>query len=582
MALDAVTIQLLAEELNDQLSGSRVEKISMPSRDEAVFTVRNYSGKRQLIISARSGSARVHFTNEEFDFPATPPAFCMLLRKYLVNSRFTGIDTITGDRVLLIHFDSISEMGDKVNLLLSVEMMGRYSNIVLVDGEGIVIDAIKRIDETQSDKRQLMPGIEFTIPPVPDKLSFIDHSVEELVSEVRTSPRTVPDAVLQKVSGLSPLLCREVGLQLEDRNANTITDKESVVLKNGFSRIRKAVDDPCSRVWNIVFDESRMVEFSFLPLNQYHSLRNETFGSCSELLERYYSERDREVRLKNRSRDLSKQVKQLLERSIRKQESRREELANTQKADEKRLYGELLTANLNSFKRGDSKAVVLNYYSGDNIIIPLDVTKTPNGNAQHYFKEYRKLRTAADVLQKLIKDGDEEQEYLRQITYDITQASTEEDFLEIRKDLKEAGYLKGFRYKQKGKRKSDPYFRYITSNGYEILVGKNNTANEKLTLSVAAGKDLWFHVKGAPGSHVILRTENTVPDDNSMTEACEIAAYHSSLSKGQLIAIDYTEVRRVKKIPGGKTGMVTYTEQKTAYVTPDEKKIESLRQSRKR
>ncbi|MDO5138505.1 MAG: NFACT RNA binding domain-containing protein [Oscillospiraceae bacterium] len=582
MALDAVTIQLLAEELNEQLSGSRVEKISMPSRDEAVFTVRNYSGKRQLILSARSGSARVHFTDEDFDFPATPPAFCMLLRKHLINARFTEVTTIPGDRVLLMRFDSINDMGDKVNLTLSVEMMGRYSNIVLVDTNGIILDAIKRIDETQSDKRQIIPGEVFTSPPVPDKISFLSADVDELVAEVRTSPRIVSDAVLQKVSGLSPLLCREVGLQFEDRNANTLSVQEAEILRNGFLRIKNALSDKELRSWNIVFDETRMVEFSFLPLLQYHSLKNETFENCSDLLEKYYSERDRELRLKNRSRDLSKQVRQLLERSIRKQESRKEDLISTQKADQKRLYGELLTANLNSFKRGDSRVVVLNYYDGETVTIPLDVTKTPNGNAQQYFKEYRKLRTAADVLQKLIKDGDDEIEYLKQVSYDITQASTEEDFMEIRKDLKDAGFLRGFKYKQKGKRKAEPYFRYITSGGYGVLVGKNNTANERLSLSMAAGKDLWFHVKGAPGSHVILKTENTVPDDKSMTEACEIAAYHSSQSKGQLIAVDYTEARRVKKIPGGKPGMVTYTEQKTAYVTPDDNKIESLRQNKKR
>ena len=582
MALDAVTIQLLAEELNEQLSGSRVEKISMPSRDEAVFTVRNYSGKRQLLISARSGSARVHFTNEEFDFPATPPAFCMLLRKHLTNARFTEVTTIPGDRVLLIGFDSINDMGDRVNLTLSVEMMGRYSNIVLVDGNGMILDAIKRIDEMQSDKRQILPGEEFTYPPVPDKISFLSTGVDELVAEVRTSPRIVSDAVLQKISGLSPLLCREVGLQFEDRNANTLSDQEAEVLKDGFLRIKNALEESSLRKWNIVSDETRMVEFSFLPLLQYRSLKSESFDSCSDLLERYYSERDRELRLKNRSRDLSKQVRQLLDRSIRKQESRKEELANTQKADQKRLYGELLTANLNSFKRGDPRVAVLNYYDGEQIIIPLDVTKTPNGNAQHYFKEYRKLRTAADILQKLIKDGDDEIEYLKQVSYDITQASTEEDFMEIRRDLKEAGFLKGFKYKQKGKRKAEPYFRYMTSGGYEVLVGKNNTANDRLSFSVAAGRDLWFHVKGAPGSHVILKTENTVPDDKSLTEACEIAAYHSSQSKGQLIAVDFTEARRVKKIPGGKPGMVTYTEQKTAYVTPDESRIESLRQNKKR
>ena len=582
MALDAATILLLAEELNEQLSGSRVEKISMPSRDEAVFTVRNFSGKRQLLLSARSGSARVHFTNEEFDFPITPPAFCMLLRKHLINARFTEVNTIPGDRVLLMHFDSINDMGDKVNLTLSVEMMGRYSNIVLVDSSGTVLDAIKRIDETQSEKRQLVPGIEFTFPPVPEKINFLSSDVDELVREVRTSPRIVPDAILQKVSGLSPLLCREVGLHFDDRNANTLSDKEAEILKDGFLRLKESISDSGKRNWNIVFDESRMVEFSFIPLFQYRALRSEHFNSCSELLETYYSERDRELRLKNRSRDLSKQVKQLVERSIRKQESRKEELDNTQKADQKRLYGELLTANLNAFKRGDSKVTVLNYYDGQQLTIPLDVTKTPNGNAQQYFKEYRKLRTAADVLQKLIKEGESEIEYLRQVSYDITQASTEEDFVEIRKDLKDSGFLKGFKYKQKGKRKTDPYFRYMTSGGYEVLVGKNNAANEKLSLSVASGKDLWFHLKGAPGSHVIMRTENTIPDDESLTEACEIAAFHSSQRSGQLLAVDYTEARRVKKIPGGKTGMVTYTEQKTAFVSPNENKIESLRQSRKR
>ncbi|MBQ8995387.1 MAG: NFACT family protein [Oscillospiraceae bacterium] len=577
MALDAVTIHLLAQELDEQLSGSRVEKISMPSRDEAVFVVRNYSGKRQLLLSARSGSSRVHFTREEFDFPATPPAFCMLLRKHLINARIMKVDTIVGDRVLLIHFDSINEMGDKTTLTLSVEMMGRYSNLVLVGGDGIVLDAIKRIDETQSEKRQLLPGIAFTAPPIPEKISFLTESTERILDSVSTSPRIVSDAVLQKVSGLSPLLCREIGLHFEDRRADTLSDDEAALLGREIERIKEYIADPSIRSWNIVYDDVKMVEFSFLPLRQYRALNSSKFENCSELLEKYYSERDRELRLKNRSQDLSKQVRMLLDRSIRKQESRKEELANTERADQKRLYGELLTANLNRFNRGDPGVTVLNYYTGEEIRIPLDVTKTPNGNAQHYFKEYRKLRTAADVLKRLLQEGEEEQEYLRQISYDITQARTEEDFLEIRRDLKEAGFLRGFKYKQKGKRKSDPYFHYVTSGGYEVLVGKNNAANEKLSLSVASGKDLWFHIKNAPGSHVILRTENSTPDDQSMTEACEIAAYHSTLSNGQLVAVDYTEARRVKKIPGAKTGMVTYADQKTAYVTPEESKIESLK-----
>ena len=577
MALDASTIYILSLELNESLTGCRIEKISMPSRDEAVFVVRSYSGRRQLLLSARSGSARVHFTNEEFDYPVTPPGFCMLLRKHLLNARITGVDTVAGDRVLLLHFDSINEMGEKVSLMLSVEMMGRYSNLVLVGNDGIILDALKRIDETQSEKRQLFPGLDFTVPPVPDKKNFLLDSIDEMIEDICSSPKLVPDAVLQKVSGLSPLLCREAALGLDDVAASDVSGSKKSLLKVNLSRLKEPLEMSDKRQWTLVFDGERMVEFSYLDLLQYNGLRKEFFGSANELFDRYYSAKDRELRLKNRSQDLNRQVRQLLDRSIRKQESRREELDNTDKAEQKKLYGELLTSNLHSFHKGDSSVTVLNYYTGEDVTIPLDVTRTPNGNAQKYYKDYRKLRTAAEVLKKLLAEGEQEQDYLRQIIYDITQAKTEEDFLEIRKDLKESGFLRGFKYKQKGKRRSDPYFRYRTTGGFDVIVGKNNTANERLSFSVASGKDLWFHIKGAAGSHVILRTSGAVPDDQSMTEACEIAAYHSSQSYGQLVPVDYTEARRIRKIPGGKTGMVTYTDQKTAYVTPDEHKILALR-----
>ncbi len=573
MALDASTIHILASELEESLNGSRVEKISMPSRDEAVFFVRCFSGRKQLLLSARSGSARVHFTSEEFDYPVTPPGFCMLLRKYLLNSRIIGVDTIPGDRVLLIHFDSINEMGERVSLLLSVEMMGRYSNLVLVDGDGIIVDALKRIDDTQSEKRQLLPGLEFVAPPVPDKKNFLLDNIDDLADEIISSPKFIPDAVLQKVSGLSPLLCREAGLGLEDVAASDASVSQKTLLKSNLIRLREPIESPEKRRWTLVFDGERMVEFSYLDLFQYNGLRKEVYGTASELFDRYYSAKDRELRLKNRSQDLSRQVRQLLDRSIRKQDSRREELGNTDKADQKRLFGELLTANLNAFHKGDNAVSVLNYYTGERVTIPLDVTRSPNGNAQKYYKEYRKLRTAAEVLKRLLAEGEQEQEYLRQVAYDITQAKTEEDFIEIRKDLKESGFLRGFKYKQKGKRRTEPFFRYITTGGYEVLVGKNNAANERLSLSVASGRDLWFHIKGAAGSHVILRTMGNDPDDVSMTEACEIAAYHSSQPFGQLVPVDYTEARRVRKIPGGKTGMVSYTDQKTAYVTPDEGRV---------
>ena len=578
MALDAAMIRIAAEELNEKLSGARAEKIYMPSRDEVVLSMRTQQGRQLLFLSARSGAARAHITAEEFEYPATPPAFCMLLRKHLTGARLISVDTVEGDRVMLFHFDAVSEMGDRVHPMLSCEMMGRYSNLVLVDDDGCVLDAIKRIDDNQSDKRQLLPGVLFTEPPKPEgKLNFFAASAEEMVEAACCSSKAASAALLSAVSGLSPLLCREAALRLDDRDADTLTAEEKELFVQSVARIRQAVQMPAQRQFTIVYDGEKPVEFSFVPLLQYKGLRSETFADASALFDRYYSARDRQERMRTRSQDLNRQVHQLLERNRRRQEARREELADTAKAEDKKLCGELLTANLHAFKRGDKEVTVLDYYTGEMRTIKLDVTRGPNENAQRYYKEYRKLHTAADVLKRLLEEGDEEYRYLQQVEYAISEAATEEEFLDIRKELKDAGYLRGFRYKERSKRRSDPYLHYRTTAGYEVLVGRNNAANEKLSLKMAAAKDIWLHVKDAAGSHVVLRCEGEQPDDQSLTEACCIAAYHSSQRTGQLVAVDYTEARRVRKIPGGRVGMVTYTNQKTAYVTPDEAQVTALK-----
>ena len=581
MALDAAMIRVAAEELNRTIQGGRVEKIYMPSRDEAVLTVRTREDKYSLFLSARSGGARVHITREEFEYPTVPPTFCMLLRKHLTGARITSVDTIEGDRVMLFHFDGISEMGDRVQPMVSVEMMGRYSNIVLVSGEGIVIDAVKRIDESQSDKRQLMPGLPFSEPPKPDKLSFFSTDAETIVREIRKSPRLPADAVLTAVSGLSPMLCREIACGVDDVPGNELGDSDAGLLETNIIAIKEAIQDPLRRNYNIVYDKGNPFEFSFITLKQYSGLESRSFDSVSALFDSFYSDKERLERMKMRSQDLTKQIKQLIDRNSRKQEARRSELAATSKADGKRLYGELLTANLHCFGKGDKNVTVCNYYTGENVTIPLDVTRTPNENAQKYYKEYRKLHTAAEMLGSLIEEGEREGQYLLQVQHEINMAVTEEEFMDIRKELKDAGYLKGFKYKDKGKHRSDPYLHYMTSGGFEVTVGRNNIANEKLTLKTADNRDIWFHVKDAAGSHVVLKTDGRHPDDSSMTEACEIAAYNSSVQNGQLVPVDYTEVRRVHKIPGGRVGMVTYTDQKTAYVTPEKEKVEALRISRK-
>ena len=577
MALDAVMVRVAADELDSALKGARVEKIYMPSRDEAVFSIRTRESRKTLFLSARSGTARAHLTEEEFEYPAVPPAFCMLLRKHLIGARFTSVETVEGDRVMLFRFEALNEMGEKVYPMISAEMMGRYSNLVLVSTEGIILDAVKRIDSTQSDLREVYPGTEFTVPPMPDKLSFLRDSDEDIINAVRRSSRNVSGALLQNVSGLSPLLCREAALEVDDKTGDELNDADALLLLEGLRRIRRAVDDPERRRFTIVYDGEKPAEYSFIELKQYKGLRDVSFGTASEMFDSFYSSRDRMERMRVRSQDLTRQVKQLIDRNIRKQAARQEELADTSRAESRKLYGELLTANLHAFKKGDREVRVLNYYTGEECVIPLDVTKGPNENAQKYYKDYRKLHTAASVLQRLLVEGEEEAEYFRQVQYEIELASTEEEFLDIRKELRDGGYLKGFKYKDKGRRRTDPYFYYRTDSGLEVIVGKNNAANDRLSLKIADGKDVWLHVKGAAGSHVILRCDGIWPDDESLTQACCIAAYHSSIRGSSQIPVDYTEARRVRKAPGARTGMVTYTNQKTAFVTPSEEEIERLR-----
>ncbi len=577
MALDAAMISITASELNEAISSARVEKIYMPSRDEAVFTLRTQQGRQSLFMSSRSGSARVHLTEEAFEFPATPPAFCMLLRKYLLGARITSVETVKDDRVILIHFDSLNEMGDRTAPFISVEMMGRYSNIVLVNGEGTVLDAIKRIDESQSDKRQLEPGVEFTYPPVPGKLPFLSAPAEDIVSALRQRAKTVPSALLDIVTGLSPLLCREVSLGLEDVQGDMLDPMQASVLTGRLQALKDAVADPAQRHLNIVYQGDKAVEFSFVPIRQYGELRTAVFRTSSALYDAWYTARDRAERMKVRSMDLTRQIKQLIDRNLRKQQARREELAATGKADEKKLCGELLTANLHSIKKGDRTAEVFNYYDGTMKVIPLDVTRTPNENAQKYYKEYRKLRTASDMLVKLLEEGEQEMRYLETVRYEISAARTEEEFLDIRQELRSAGYLRGTRMKERPKRKSDPFLHYVSSAGLEIIAGRNNAANERLSLRMAMPKDIWCHVKDAAGSHVLLRTEGREPDDASLTEACELAALNSEVADGVLVPVDYTQAGKVRKLSGGRTGMVTYTDQKTAYVTVDKEKLASLK-----
>lgn len=579
MALDAAMLEYTARTLKGTLVGARVEKISMPSRDEALFSLRTETGARKLFISARSGGSRIHLTSESFENPAVPPGFCMLLRKYLSTGRITDLRTVDGERIIFLDFDALNEMGDRIKLTLSVEIMGRYSNMVLVNAEGRVIDALKRIDAEQSDKRQLIPGVNFTMPPAQGKLLFLTAEIGELINKICEKKKPLSAAILDTVAGIGPVVCREIAHRTaaNDPEADTLNEKQRSALKRFIEETRAAARGEGSAL-SIVYDSKKPVEFSFIKLKQYGGMETREFLDVNELFDSYYLEKDRAERMKARSSDLLRQVNSLYERAVRKQAARQEELSNTERADEKKLFGELINANLYAIVKGDKSAELLNYYTGETISVPLDVTKSPVQNAQKYYKEYRKLTTAAKMLATLIEEGKNEIEYLSSVRYEITEAKTEEDFLLIRKELKESGYLRGFKYKeQKRPRKMSEFIEYKTSDGLRVLVGRNNAANEKLTLKTAEKGDIWFHVKYASGSHTVLLSNGAEPSGESYTEAAMIAAYHSSERLSENIAVDYTRIKNVKKAVGQKTGMVYYESYNTAYVTPEERKIEELR-----
>ena len=578
MALDAAMISITARTLANTVTGARIDKISMPSRDEAVLSVRTQEGSYRMLWSARPGSSRVQLTSEEYEYPAVPPSFCMLLRKHLNGGRITSVMSVPDERIVFFDIDALNEMGDRVTVRVSVELMGRYSNIVLINSSGIVIDAMKRIDEEQSEKRQLYPGVEFTLPPAQEKLSFSARTLGEICSAICRREQPLSSAILSCVSGIGPVVCREIACRVSpsDEPASALSPDKKARLEASVGFVQDQLNALPDRFY-AVFDDAKPVEYSFIKLTQYGSLRTEEFASVFELFDRFYSERDRSERMKTRSADLSRQVNSLYERAVRKQHARMSERDNSGKANEKKLFGELITANLHMIQKGMKSVELFNYYTGENITVPLDVMKNPVQNSQKYYKDYRKLTTAAQVLERLLAEGQAEIEYLDAVKYEITEARTEEDFLMIRRELKDAGYLRGFKYKdQKRPRRMSEFTEYTSPGGFRVLAGRSNVSNEKLTLKTASKNDVWFHVKNAAGSHVVLFTEGSVPPDEDLTFAAEIAALHSSVVGSAQIPVDYTEIKNVKKPPETRTGMVTYDRYKTAFVTPDPERLKQF------
>ena len=582
MALDAATLALVTAELNAKLTDAKIAKIFEPTRDELVITLRTRTETFSLLLSARSGSARVCLTQESFENPETPPSFCMLMRKHLTGGRLLGVHMEPGDRIVYFDFLCTNEMGDLVQNTLCAELMGRYSNLVLVQS-GKIIDALKRVDFEDSEIRQLLPGLAYTVPPKPARPDFLAVSAASIVSLACQRELPVADALNKTVAGVGPVVCREAAWRAfggEHLLASELTQAQRVQLMEAIDGLKEehaAGGRPCS----VLTPEGKPVEFTFFRPRQYgESYIIKEWPSFGGMLEGYYAEKDRVERLRTKSKELHKAVHNMYERAVRKQAARKEELAATEKSETLRLYGELLSANLYLAQKGMKSITVSNWYDeGKEVTIPLDLRYSPSQNAQNYFKNYKKKQTAARMLAELLEEGEKEIAYLETVLYEVETASGEAALNEIRAELKSQGYLKYYKPRDKKAKPAD-FLRFTSSDGFEILVGRNNAQNDRLTLHTARGKDLWFHVQKAPGSHVVVMSRGQEIPDSTRQEAAELAVLYSSAFKagtGAKVAVDTTEVKNIWKAAGAKPGMVLYEVYTTVYITPREELPEQLR-----
>lgn len=586
MALDGAFLACLREELTASLPEARVDKIHQPSKEELVIHLRHRGGSERLYLSARANSPRVHFTKNAPENPASPPMFCMLLRKRLTGGRLIAIRQNGWERALYFDFDCVNELGDIVRLTLAVEIMGRHSNIILIDENGTVIDAVKRVDPDMSSVRPVLPGLRYELPPCP--AGVMDLSLCEpadIVAAVRCAPsQPLPKALLAAVHGISPLLCREVthqALRGGEKRSDELTEDEAERLTYYLKRVKETVLTGARRVPYTLRDmKGTPLEYSFLPITQYGlTAVGREEESFSALLDGFYSQKDAEDRRRQRAQDILRVLTNASDRITRKLAAQREELARSAKREESRMWADLINANLYAIPKGASSAELVNYYDENcaTVTVPLDPSLTAAQNAQRYYKAYRKAQTAERILAEQMAAGEEERLYLESVFDALSRAATFRELGELREELAAGGYLKLPRTRQKAPAAEGP-LRFRSSDGFLILVGRNNLQNDRLTLKVARGGDRWFHVKAAAGSHVIVVTEGVTPPDTTLTEAAILAATHSKAADSAQVPVDYTLVRNVKKPTGAKPGRVIYMDYQTAYVTPNKELAARLRE----
>ena len=571
MPLDAICLQAVVNEIAPALIGSRIEKIQQPARDQLVLLLR---GNRRLFLCANPNQPRIHMTEQLRDNPSQPPMFCMLLRKHIGNGRIVAVEQSPLERVVTLAIEATDEMGEQSRFSLILEAMGRNTNLILTDKENRIVDCLRRVDLEMSQVRQVLPGLFYELPPKQEKCDPLTVTEDEFFRLLRDG-ESAEQQLTAKFTAISPLIAREIVYAAHGDSDSTVVDDR---LWRSFSQWQKNVKSK-NFTPNVLLRQGKPFDFTYRSIAQYgsygESVPQESF---SALLDTFYSRREQAERVKQRGQELVKAATNARDRVRRKIALREKEYAQTQDRETLRIRGELITANLYRMERGQRVLEAQNYYEEDcpTVEIPLDVRLSPQENAAKYFKQYNKAKTAEKMLTELITAGREELQYLESVLQELQLAESEQDFMDIRAELEAGGYLR--KQGKKGgsfQRPSKPR-EFRSTAGLRILVGRNNRQNDRLTTKDAQKWDLWLHTQKIHGSHVILCTDGAEPDEQSVLEAAQIAAYFSQGREGDKVAVDYTPVKFVKKPAASRPGMVIYTTYKTMYVTPDEELVKRL------
>ena len=556
MAFDGITVSAIVKELNDNLTDGRISKIAQPEPDELLLTIKTPAAQKRLLISASASLPLIYLSEENKQSPITAPNFCMLLRKHIQNGRIIRFTQPSLERVIFMEIEHLDEMGDLKQKRLAIEIMGKHSNIIFLN-ENTIIDSIKHISASVSSVREVLPGREYFIPKTDEKKNPLEETKDGFIDTVLQKACPVHKAIYGSYTGISPFyaqqICHMAGV---DGDSSTESDFDKERLSEEFIKSMDMIKNG-SFLPSIVYENGAPFEYAALPLPSFGSENTKKFDTVSELLKNYYAEKELVTRIRQKSVDLRKIVQTTLEKDLRKQEIYIKQLKDTEKKDKFKVYGELLTAYGYGAPENAKSLTVLNYYTNENIDIPLDPDFSAIDNAKKYFDKYSKLKRTEEAVNALIKEVNEEIEHLYTIQNSLDIAQNDDDLSQIKEELSENGYIKKHTSGKKVKSKSKP-FHYVTKEGFHIFVGKNNIQNEEITFNLANGNDWWFHAKKIPGSHVIVKTEGKELPDSVFEDAARLAAHYSKARGESRIEVDYVRKKEVKHPNGSKPGFVVY------------------------